>query len=186
MKVYILLDMRDKARKIINVFSSEQECLEERKAVASRFSVDEQFFAIESYTIKKLHEIKFIIPLNPVTKKNHSSIITNKATNRSMLIPSKQYRQYQKDCGYYVKYKNANIDKPLNIKCLYFMKTHRVVDYSNLLEATMDMLAHYKVIADDNCRIATAHDGTRVYYDKFAPRTEITITLADKPEYEEV
>ena len=133
-----------------------------------------------------MSEIKFTIPINPVTKKNHSSIITNKATNRSMLIPSKQYRQYQKDCGYYVKYKNANIDKPLNIKCLYFMKTHRVVDYSNLLEATMDMLVHYKVIADDNCRIATTHDGTRVYYDKFAPRTEITITLADKPEYEEV
>ncbi len=53
MKVYILLDMRDKTRKIINVFSSEQECLEERKAVASLFSVDEQFFAIESFEVKE-------------------------------------------------------------------------------------------------------------------------------------
>ncbi len=53
MKVYILLDMRDKTRKIINVFSSEQDCLEERKAVASRFSVDEQFFAIESFEVKE-------------------------------------------------------------------------------------------------------------------------------------
>ena len=52
MKVYILLDMRDKARKIINVFSSEQECLEERKAVASRFSVDEQYIARESFEVK--------------------------------------------------------------------------------------------------------------------------------------
>ena len=133
-----------------------------------------------------MSEIKFIIPINPVTKKNHGSIMVNKATNKPFLMPSKQYTQYEKECGYFVKYKNANIDKPLNIKCLYFMKTHRPVDLTNLLGATMDMLVHYKVIADDNCRIAVSHDGSRVYYDKFAPRTEITITLAKKGEYDEV
>ena len=133
-----------------------------------------------------MNEIKIMIPINPVTKKNHSSIITNKATNRPMLIPSKQYAQYQKDCGHFIKYKNANIEKPLNIKCVYFMNTHRRVDLTNLLGATMDMLVYHKVIADDNCRIAVSHDGSRVYYDKLAPRTEITITLAEKSEYDEV
>lgn len=132
------------------------------------------------------NEIKITIPIAPVTKKNHGSIVVNKATNKPFIMPSRQYQQYEKDCGYYVKYKNANIEKAVNIKCLYFMLTHRAVDLTNLLGATMDMLVHYKVIADDNCRIAATHNGSRVYYDKLAPRTEITITLAEPPEFDEV
>lgn len=133
-----------------------------------------------------MKELKIVIPISPVTKKNHGSIMVNKATNKPFLMPSKQYLQYEKDCGYFIKCKGTNINKPLNIKCLYFMPTHRAVDLTNLLGATMDMLVHYKVIADDNCRIVAKHDGSRVYYDKLAPRTEIIITLAEPPEYDEV
>lgn len=124
-------------------------------------------------------EIKIVIPIEPTTKKNHGQIIFNKTLGRSMLIPSAQYRNYEKTCGYYIRCKNIMLDKPLNIKCVYYMKTRRKVDLCNLLGATMDMLVHYRVIADDNCRIAVSHDGSRVFYDKFAPRTEIYITEAE-------
>lgn len=37
------------------------------------------------------------------------------------------------------------------------------------------MLVHHKVISDDNSGIVCSHDGSRVYYDKENPRTEIEI-----------
>lgn len=132
------------------------------------------------------NEIKIIINLPPVTKKNSQQILINKATNRPFVMPSKKYKEFEKDCGYFIKYKNSNISKPVNIKCLYFMQTKRQVDLTNLLGATMDMLVHYKVIEDDNSKIVASHDGSRVFYDKLNPRTEIYITLAKKAEYGQI
>lgn len=114
------------------------------------------------------------IPICPRTKKNHSQVIT--VNGRPRVIPSKQYVQFEKDCGYYIPYKNMMIDYPVNIKCVYFMDTHRKVDLINLLGATMDIFVHYGVIADDNSKIVVSHDGSRVDYDKENPRTEIEIT----------
>lgn len=126
-----------------------------------------------------MEEIKITLPIEPVTKKNHGQIIYNKTLGRAMLVPSAQYRSYEKACGYFIRCKRLNLNQPLNIKCLYYMKTRRTVDLCNLLGATMDVLVNYGVIADDNCRIAVSHDGSRVFYDKVAPRTEIYITQAE-------
>lgn len=71
------------------------------------------------------------------------------------------------------------IDYPVNMKCLYFMPTKRLVDLANLLEATCDILVHYRVLRDDNSRIIVSHDGSRVQYDKKNPRVEIEISKAD-------
>ena len=114
------------------------------------------------------------IPICPRTKKNHSQVIT--VGGRPRVIPSKQYTQFEKDCGYYINCKNLAISEPVNIKCVYFMDTHRKVDLINLLGATMDILVHYGVITDDNSKIAYSHDGSRVDFDKNNPRTEIEIT----------
>lgn len=118
---------------------------------------------------------------NPITKKNHSQII--KVGNRHMLVPSKQYKAYESDfvaqcikLGVYGK----NASKRLNIACVYYMKTRRKVDLTNLLSATMDCLVKAKVIEDDNCKIAYSHDGSRVFYDKENPRVEITIIEVEK------
>lgn len=119
--------------------------------------------------------LTFTIPLTPITKKNSGQIITNKATGKPMLIPSKQYRQYEKDAGVYVKGKGLKIDEPVTVKCLYFMPTRRKVDLVNLLEATHDLLVKYEVLADDNCKIIYSVDGSRVLYDKEHPRTEVEI-----------
>lgn len=50
------------------------------------------------------------------------------------------------------------------------------MDLVNLLEATCDILVHYRVLEDDNSKIVVSHDGSRVLYDKENPRVEIWIT----------
>ena len=120
-----------------------------------------------------MNEQRIVIPLAPTTKKNHSQIIMVKG--RPMLIPSKQYKQHEKDCGFFL----ANVEpflEPCNMKCLYYMPTRRRVDLVNLLEATCDILVHYGILIDDNSNYVVGHDGSRVLYDKENPRTEIYLT----------
>lgn len=58
------------------------------------------------------------------------------------------------------------------------MDTLRLVDLSNLLESTCDILVLYGVLQDDNSRIVCSHDGSRVLLDRENPRAEITIEEA--------
>lgn len=67
------------------------------------------------------------------------------------------------------------INKPINLKCVYYMKTRRRVDLFNLLNATADILVHYGVLKDDDCNIVVSPDGSRVKYDKENPRVEVEI-----------
>lgn len=117
--------------------------------------------------------MKFTIFLAPITKKNHSQIITVKG--RPVLIPSKQYKQYEKDCKIFIP-NHEPIDKPMNVQALYYMPTRRRVDLCNLHNALHDMLVHHGLLADDNSKIIVSTDGSRVLYSKENPRTEITIT----------
>ena len=119
--------------------------------------------------------LKFTIPLKPITKKNSNQIITNKTTGRPMIIPSKQYRQYEQDAGVFVKGKGLKISEPVTVRCLYYMPTRHKVDLTNLMEATHDILVKYEVLADDNSGIIYSVDGSRVMYDKENPRTEVEI-----------
>lgn len=118
------------------------------------------------------------IPLEPKTKKNHQQIIEVKG--RPLVIPSKQFKQYEKECGFFIDaLPFTTIDVPVNVKCVYYMATKRRVDLVNLQEATLDVLVKYGVILDDNCNIVASMDGSCVKYDKENPRTEIDIELID-------
>lgn len=117
--------------------------------------------------------MKIVLPLAPITKKNHGQIITVKG--RPMMLPSKQYTQYEKDCKVFLTHVEP-ILSPCNMKCLYYMPTHRRVDLVNLLQATCDILVHYGILIDDNSNCVVGFDGSRVLYDKENPRTEIEIT----------
>ena len=119
-----------------------------------------------------MDEIKLTIKLPPVTKKNSMQIVGNGKT--PMLIPSAQYRRYERDAGWFLK--PLAISEPVNIRAIYFMPARRKVDITNLESALMDVLVKYGVIADDNCRVVVSTDGSRVMYDKENPRTEVTIT----------
>ena len=119
--------------------------------------------------------IKLILRGQPITKKNSQQII--KAGNRRMVIPSPQYRAYERECLMQIPNKfKQRIDMAVNVQCVYYMPTRRRVDLVNLLEATCDILVAAGVLEDDNCRIVAAHDGSRVDHDKYNPRVEITIT----------
>lgn len=119
--------------------------------------------------------MKIIINEIPRSKKNSMQIV--KIKGRPILIPSKQYKEYEKACGKYLNDITAEpIDYPVEVKCLYYMPTRHRVDLTNLMEATHDVLVKYGVLADDNRDIICSVDGSRVFYDKENPRTEIEIS----------
>ena len=124
-----------------------------------------------------MDRLGFVITGNPITKKNSQRIIS--VGGRWRIIPSKQFMEYERDALYQLfraKRPKRPIDVPVNVSCVYYMKTRRKVDLVNLLEATMDILVDARVLLDDNAKIVAGHDGCRVDHDKENPRVEITIT----------
>lgn len=122
-------------------------------------------------------EIKYTIKLPPITKKNSQQIFVNKKTGKRFPAPSKQFQEYEQAALYFLPRRaGMPLEGPLNIKALFYMKTRRKTDLTNLLEALDDILVSAGIIADDNYTVIAAHDGSRCYYDKENPRTEIYIT----------
>ena len=124
---------------------------------------------------EELALITFTIPLVPVTKKNHGQIIFR--NGRAMVLPSKQYLQYLKDCKKILRPPAyCPISGQVNLKAVFYMPTRRRVDLVNLLQALCDILVDCGYIQDDNSKIIVSVDGSRVGYDKNNPRTEVMIT----------
>lgn len=117
--------------------------------------------------------MRIVIPIPPRTKKNSQRIVMVKG--RPMVLPSREYKAYEKACAPFIPRLKTPISEAVNVKCLYYMPTRRRVDLTNLLEATADLLVTYGVLADDNRNVMYAVDGSRVFYDKEHPRCEIEI-----------
>lgn len=128
--------------------------------------------------------ISFTIPLQPISKKNSQQIMVNRTTGKPFIMPSKAYKQYEAAAMLIVPAVKEPIDYPVNVKCLFYMKTHRKVDKSNLEEAIHDIIVKAGLLADDNRDIIASTDGSRVYYSKENPRTEVYITPFDE-DYEQ-
>lgn len=120
--------------------------------------------------------MKFVIPLPPRTKKNSQHIYRNKKTGAYFISSSDAYKKYEKDSKYFIPKIESEINYPINLKCVFYMKERRKVDLVNLEEAICDILVKYKILSDDNRDIVATMDGSRVLYDKNNPRTEIEIT----------
>lgn len=118
--------------------------------------------------------INFTVPLIPISKKNSQQILTNRATGRPFIMPSKKYKDYEKAAAKYIP-KGVFINAPVNIKCLFYMPTKRRVDLTNLLEAIDDVMVKAGLLADDDFTVIESHDGSRVLFDKGNPRTEVYI-----------
>lgn len=116
--------------------------------------------------------INFTIPIAPITKKNHQQIIYH--AGRPMVIPSKQYLQYEKDAMWFLPNVDT-IEEKVNVKAVFYMPTKRRVDLTNLLQALLDVLVKYGILADDNSKVVFSVDGSYVDYDKENPRTEVEI-----------
>lgn len=125
--------------------------------------------------------MRLIIDGEPRTKKNSQRIVTN--GKKRFVLPSAVYVDYEQAAIQQIGYKVKKVDYPVNVQCIYYMRTHRKVDLVNLIEATCDILVRCGVLADDNSNIVRGHDGSKVMYDKDKPRAEIIITpiREDKP-----
>lgn len=126
--------------------------------------------------------INFTIPLPPVTKKNSQRIVINTNTGKPFVMPSEQYKQYESDAMYFIpRLRQPHpINTPVNVKCLFYMPTRRKCDLTNLLEAIDDIMVTAGLLADDNYTVIQSHDGSRVFYDKKNPRTEVYICKAER------
>lgn len=129
-------------------------------------------------------EIKYTILGDPRTKKNHQMIA---GAGSKCPVCQKPAKQWIRQGSFHDEYAEAAkwqliprpprpIECPVNVKCVFYMKTRRRVDALNLLATIDDLLVEVGILADDNCRIVAGHDGSRVFYDKDNPRTEIYIT----------
>lgn len=121
--------------------------------------------------------IEFTIPVRPATKKNSGQIVMR--GKYPVLLPSRQYLAFEKECLPYlnhVKQTAGIINFPVNMECLFFTETKRKIDLTNLLNAIDDAMVKSGLILDDNRDIIAAHDGSRVFHDKFNPRIEIKVT----------
>jgi len=121
--------------------------------------------------------IEFTIPVRPATKKNSGQIVMR--GKYPVLIPSKNYLHFEKECMPYFNRVKANagiIDYPVNMQCVFYVETKRRIDLPNLLNAVDDAAVKSGFLLDDNRDIIAAHDGSRVYHDKFNPRIEVKIT----------
>lgn len=117
-----------------------------------------------------IHEI-------PVTKKNSQQIMINRVTHRPFVMPSAAYRRFEQAAGkYLLPGRGKAVTEPVNVLYRFYMPSRRRVDLANLISAMDDVLVHWKVLADDNRDIIAAHDGSRVFYDKDAPRVEVLIS----------
>lgn len=122
-------------------------------------------------------EVRYTIGIPPITKKNSQQIMMNRKTGKPFIMPSKKYKEYEATAErFLVPRPPRPISCQVNVQCLFYMPTRRRVDLNNLLEAATDVLVYSEILEDDHCGIVAAHDGSRVLYDKYNPRTEIIIT----------
>ena len=104
--------------------------------------------------------------------------MVDRKTGKPFIMPSEPYKQYEKDAMWFIP-RNIYISSPCNVKCLFYMKTKRKCDLTNLLEAIDDVMVKAGLLADDNFTVIQSHDGSRIFYDKNNPRTEVYIEPAE-------
>lgn len=132
--------------------------------------------------------VHILIPIQPYTKKNSQRIFQRKKTDTNGVVkkvpfisPSEQYKRYEQDCMLFMR--PLGIEYPVNIQAHFYMNSRRRVDLTRLNEALHDALVHNGLLLEDNCKVIVSTDGSRVYYDKDNPRTEVLITR-EKPTFQ--
>ena len=122
--------------------------------------------------------IKFTIPIKCRTKKNHGQIIHTK-TGRHIMLPSPQYKEFEKEVVQFVESEFGNIepiDFKCNLKCIFYKDRNYQSDLVGYLQAIQDALVKAGVLKDDNTNIVNTVNGSEVRHDKNYPRIEVEIT----------
>ena len=130
---------------------------------------------------------------DPRTKKN-SMIIAGtgqrcpvcKKFKKQWVRQSPQHDAWHKAASRQLTAPEKPISSPVNCRYVFYTETRRRVDGLNLEAAIDDLLVANDILEDDNSRIVISHDGSRVRYDPYNPRVEITITASDEGEPEQL
>lgn len=93
---------------------------------------------------------------------------------------SKLYKNFERECGYFLKRYESNINYSVNLKCTFYVSDKRKRDLTNLENAIADILVKYKVLQDDNYNIIQSWDGSRIIYEKNREETVIEITKVEE------
>lgn len=121
----------------------------------------------------------FIIPGNPVIKKNSRPIYVNGTTGKPFLGKSPKLKEAEQAAVKELKLQCADIIDPLpvsyrvHIRFLFFRDSRREADLSNLCEFPQDCLQEAGILQNDH--LIESLDGSRKLYDPDYPRTEIYI-----------
>lgn len=140
-----------------------------------------RFFFRRVIVIELLH--KYVIPLDPRTKKNHQTIA---GTGPKCPFCGKRAKQFIRQgrastefslraAPYLQPRPREPIGGKVRVKYRLYMQTRRRVDDLNLYAALDDILVAEGILKDDNIGIVRDRDGSRVLYDKENPRAEIYI-----------
>ena len=129
-------------------------------------------------------QIKFTLNVKPRTKKNHSIPVILK-TGRIVNLPSKAYKEFEKEALMHLKtmtipYTKNPIDYPINLKCVFYKDRNYKADLIGYLQAIQDTLVKAEILADDNHNIVYSTNGSRVELDRENPRIEVEITEIER------
>ncbi|MDY6893850.1 MAG: RusA family crossover junction endodeoxyribonuclease [Thermotogota bacterium] len=121
-----------------------------------------------------LMQLNLILP-NSIRSKKNSKIIVWRG-GKQLIISSKAYRRWEKEARESIHMqmlqKNADlIEHPVEIEAQIYYKGNRP-DLSGCLESIGDCL---EGVVIKNDRQIISWDGSRVYYDKNNPRTELSL-----------
>ena len=128
--------------------------------------------------------IKFTIPIKCRTKKNHGQIIHTK-TGKHIMLPSPQYKEFEKEVVKYVEAEFGNIepiDFKCNLKCIFYKDRNYQSDLVGYLQAIQDALVKAGLLKDDNTNIVNTVNGSEVRHDKNNPRIEVEIEAIESTE----
>lgn len=126
---------------------------------------------------------KFVIPLDPRTKKNSHRIA---GKGRRCPVCGKFERQFIRNGNVATDYAifaapylhpgpGKPIDEPIQLVYRLYTQTRHRKDDLNLYEMLDDILVQEGVLKDDDRKIIRSRDGSRVLYDRENPRSEIYI-----------
>lgn len=130
-----------------------------------------------------LKKVSFTVKGRIPSKKNNQQIVKMGKNGRSIIVPSKKFKEWQNWA--FIQLMQQKVPKA-KFKCslielrIYF-PDNRKADLTNKTESIQDMMTEYGVIEDDNWK-CTGPVMLFPYYDKENPRCEITlwITSEDK------
>lgn len=113
----------------------------------------------------------------PTTKKNSSRVVMRGRYPK--VLPSKYYKDYERDAHIQLMQVKATFNGPVAVKCVYYMPDRRSSpDLVGLLQATSDILESAGVISNDKYIIN--YDGSCIAgVDKDNPRVEIDIRATE-------